>query len=350
MWNYHSTDLFANWPYSLRSEITQENKASIRLCVTEIEGAMAGGRFRWEVSGRSTTRMLRCISAPSERQFAGTGEDKLPKEWLERRRAPVPSLLQMDIIKPLAGEWGLMTPSGPILGLNKRWKIKLRSKLQPACSRAVYQQCVRNQREKRREGRFSYSSVVLLLFLACYSFISKGREDTLYSGSAPSASCRRSWSRILNEGDDLRWNIQGWGLKGLSLCLQHLLYLSSPQLSHISRLREAGGVNQVGHHSLCPRLWEPRRRQHKCSGKQSRPQWLHIYSHYLLHLVDVWVIRHRSLAGLLFTDLRTWFNGESKGEILLQWLPAVRLLGLNCCTLPSDIGGITHTLHLDRAK
>lgn len=69
---------------------------------------------------------------------------------------PIPSLLQMDIIKPLSSKWGLMTPSGPILGLNKRRKIKLRSKLQPACSRAVYQQCVRNQSgEKRRSGLFS---------------------------------------------------------------------------------------------------------------------------------------------------------------------------------------------------
>ena len=64
-----------------------------------------------------------------------------------------------------------MTPSGPILGLNKRWKIKLRSKLQPACSRAVYQQCVRNQREKKTGWAvFPYSSVVVLLFLPTFLF------------------------------------------------------------------------------------------------------------------------------------------------------------------------------------
>lgn len=74
---------------------------------------------------------------------------------------PIPSLLQMDIIKPLSSKWGLMTPSGPILGLNKRRKIKLRSKLQPACSRAVYQQCVGNQSGKKAGWVFFFSVILL---------------------------------------------------------------------------------------------------------------------------------------------------------------------------------------------
>lgn len=58
-----------------------------------------------------------------------------------------------------------MTLSGPILGLNKRWKLKLHSKLQPACSRAVYQQFARNQRFKKKGWIvFLHSSVVVLLF------------------------------------------------------------------------------------------------------------------------------------------------------------------------------------------
>lgn len=85
----------------------------------------------------------------------------------------------MDIIKSLADERGLMTQSGPILGLNKRWKIKLRSKLQPACSCAVYQQCARNKREtKKGRAVFPNQSVVVLLFLP--SFPSYSMKEELF--------------------------------------------------------------------------------------------------------------------------------------------------------------------------
>lgn len=143
------------------------------------------------------------------------------------RQAPLPSLLQMDIIKPLAGEWGLMTPSGPILGLNKRWKIKLRSKLQPACSRAVYQQRVRNQgRQRKGWAVFPYSSVVVVLrFLPTFLFLPDDRGTffffwrNLSSTSGPDCkpSCRRSSFRVLNESDDLGGDTRGRDLKRLPL-------------------------------------------------------------------------------------------------------------------------------------
>lgn len=112
---------------------------------------------------------------PPER-FATTGRHQRGSQWATRkinyqrndwrvRRAPLPSLLQMDIIKPLAGEWGLMTPSGPILGLNKRWKIKLRSKLHTACSHAVYQQCAGNQGNRKSPESCVAFCAILVFFI-----------------------------------------------------------------------------------------------------------------------------------------------------------------------------------------
>lgn len=126
-----------------------------------------------------------CFTASRHHQHASQraqGKTNYQRNDWRVRRAPLPSLLQMDIIKPLAGEWGLMTPSGPILGLNKRWKIKLRSKLQPACSRAVYQQCVRKQWDKKK-GRavFPHSSVVLL-FLPTFLFLFNERRSFFIFG------------------------------------------------------------------------------------------------------------------------------------------------------------------------
>lgn len=102
-----------------------------------------------------------------------------------------------------------MTPSGPILGLNKRWKIKLRSKLQPACSRAVYQQCVRNQREKKttRGGMFFYSSAVVLNF--CWILFSFESAEDLWGGQVWSSVFSLFSGKTLSKrGDDLRWDIQ----------------------------------------------------------------------------------------------------------------------------------------------
>lgn len=97
------------------------------------------------------------------------------------RRASLPSLLQMDIIKPLAGEWGLMTPSGPILGLNKWRKIKLRSKLQPACSCTVYQQCAWNQGGKKGLAVFLHSSVVVYASPSQFFLFRQGKHRFLSS-------------------------------------------------------------------------------------------------------------------------------------------------------------------------
>lgn len=111
-----------------------------------------------------------CFAASRHHQHASQrarGKTNYQRNDWRVRRAPLSSLLQMDIIKPLAGEWGLMTPSGPILGLNKRWKIKLRSKLQLACSRAVYQQRARNQREKKRRGGLFFHIHLLLFSFFC---------------------------------------------------------------------------------------------------------------------------------------------------------------------------------------
>lgn len=129
----------------------------------------------------------------------------------------------MDIIKPLAGEWGLMTPSGPILGLNKRRKIKLRSKLQPACSRAVYQQCAKNRGQKKG-GMGCFSPIHLLLFCVfClpFFFILWQRRLFFYLWGTWRAllvlGCKKgSNCRIPNKSNDWNWNMQGRDLLSLS--------------------------------------------------------------------------------------------------------------------------------------
>lgn len=97
-----------------------------------------------------------------------------------------------------------------------------------------------------------------------------------------------------------------------SLSLSGLVYLSSPQLSHISVHRETGGVNQWCHHSLCPTLLERLWLRHKCCSKQSWPQWHCIYSLYLLLLGDVWVIRHRSVVDVFFPTEERSSAGTAK--------------------------------------
>lgn len=160
---------------------------------------------------------------------------------------PIPSLLQMDIIKPLSSKWGLMTPSGPILGLNKRWKIKLRSKLQPACSRAVYQQCVRNQGGWAGEvgrGVFFFNSFVLLLNFCCILFSLEAGGEVRVSSSFFLVSSARIRTK---RGDDLGRGVQAGKPESEFIC-------PPPQLSRISALGVAGGMNQARHHSLCPSL------------------------------------------------------------------------------------------------
>lgn len=130
------------------------------------KGGVLGGRQEADPPPEcfAASRRHQCTS-----QWARGKTNYQRNDW-RVRRAPLPSLLQMDIIKPLAGKWGLMTPSGPILGLNKWWKIKLRSKLQPACSRAVYQQCARNQRGgKKRGGLFFHIHLLLFSFFRLLS-------------------------------------------------------------------------------------------------------------------------------------------------------------------------------------
>jgi len=92
------------------------------------------------VGGRKEADPPECFAAPRRRgaPVSGRRGRQITRGMTgEQGELPIPSLLQMDVIKPLAGEWGLMTPSGPILGLNEWRKITLRSKLQPVCSRAV---------------------------------------------------------------------------------------------------------------------------------------------------------------------------------------------------------------------
>lgn len=126
-----------------------------------------------------------------------------------------------------------MTLSGPILGLNKRWKLKLHSKLQPACSRAVYRQFARNHRFKKKGWIvFLYSSVVVLLFSACFSCL-----DDRGTFKPQGTSTKR-----------MRHSGKVWSLLGL-------VYLSSPQL-YKSVHREAKDVNQGHYHLLCLSLVE----------------------------------------------------------------------------------------------
>jgi len=126
------------------------------------------------------------------------------------RRTPLPSLLQMDIIKPLAGEWGLMTLSGSILGLHKRWKIKLHSKLQPACSRAAYQQCDRNQGQKKRtkEGCFFQIHLIFLLYLTAELLLIFEELEHHFCGLVE-ASREPSRCGVLNDNNDLRGHFGG---------------------------------------------------------------------------------------------------------------------------------------------
>ncbi len=166
----------------------------------------------------------------------------------------------MDIIKPLAGKWGLMTPSGPILGLYKRWKIKLRSKLQPACSRAVYQQCAKTKGKKEWVGCFSIFICCCFAFSAYFSslFDDRGTFYLWETYSAKAGCCKSVLQAILLYDPEQEWWFKmkhsGMRSERLSPSLLGLVYLSSPQLSHISAHREAGGMNQARHHSLCPSL------------------------------------------------------------------------------------------------
>lgn len=140
-----------------------------------------------------------CFAASRQHQRASQwarGKTNYQRNDWRVRRVPLPSLLQMDIIKPLAGKWGLMTPSGPILGLNKWWKIKLRSKLQLACSRTVYQQCATNQREKRRGGLLFH--IHLLLFSCfCLLFVFYSMTEGLLSLRNLSSTLRLSCESFL---------------------------------------------------------------------------------------------------------------------------------------------------------
>lgn len=92
------------------------------------------GKRKFWVGGRrliqhqNASLHLHAISAT----VSGCRGRQITRGMTRVRQAPLPSLLQMDLIKPLAGKWVLMTPSGPILGLNKWQKIKLLSKLQGA--------------------------------------------------------------------------------------------------------------------------------------------------------------------------------------------------------------------------
>lgn len=94
---------------------------------------------------------------------------------------------------------------------------------------------------------------------------------------------------------------------------------------------------------------------HKCRGKQSRPQWLRIYSLYLLLLAAIWVIR-RSVADVFFPAEDHDLTKGGEGEIFLQsvqgesvvWKRWPELLHYPLLSLPSDFRGITQTLHLDR--
>lgn len=223
-----------------------------------------------------------------------------------------------------------MTPSGPILGLNKRRKIKLRSKLQPACSRAVYQQCVKNRGQKK-EGR-----VVFPLFICCcfafsayFSFLFYDRGGYFFYlwgtwRALLVLGCKKgSYCRIPNKSNDF-------------ICL----HLSCP----IYTSTEAGGVNQTCHHSLCLSLWEWLWLWHKCRSKQSWPQWHHIYSFELLLLVAVGVIRHRSAADVFFptenlssaqTTKRWDFPTEATGESQFCWV-----VGLFCYPRHLTLGAL----------
>lgn len=171
------------------------------------------GVFWWKTGGWSTIRMLHCVSEPSACQSVGARGRQITRGMTGVQGVlPIPSLLQMDIIKPLSSKWGLMTPSGPILGLNKRWKIKLRSKLQPACSRAVYQQCVRNQRrgeKKQGVGCFFSSHLLFCLISAVFSFCFESGEKLwgasselicLFGLQRESTNRRRWWFKMSYPG------------------------------------------------------------------------------------------------------------------------------------------------------
>lgn len=163
----------------IRSGTTQHNKA----CASQVR---KGGRFRRRQEADTPPEYFTVSLYHHHTSQWVWGKTNYWNDW-RVRRAPLPSLLQMDIIKPLAGEWGLMTPSGPILDLNKRQKIKLRSKLQPACSRTVYQQCARKQKGEKIRGGLFFLIHLLLLCDFCQPF---------FIGP--------SYCRVLNEVDDLK--------------------------------------------------------------------------------------------------------------------------------------------------
>lgn len=131
-----------------------------------------------------------------------------------------------------------MTPSGPILGLNKRRKIKLRSKLQPACSRAVYQHCVGNLRGKKAGWVFFFSVILLNVWWILVSFGSGENlwgvqvSSSVFSVSKGKYQPNRRWFKMSHSGTR--------AVEPLSPFWRQV-YPSPPQLSHISALRVAGG-------------------------------------------------------------------------------------------------------------
>lgn len=80
---------------SLRSGSHSPTQLARNASAEEISKArrgQLGGQFGRRAGGRSTTRMLRCVAAPSVHQSVGAGEDKLPEERLESKESfPFPA-------------------------------------------------------------------------------------------------------------------------------------------------------------------------------------------------------------------------------------------------------------------
>lgn len=169
--------------------------------------------------------------------------------------------------------------------------------------------------------------------------------------------CSRSYCRVLNEGDDLKRNMQRWDLKraSLSLFLWASLSILTSAVQYIYAQKLVVWIRPVIIHSVrvSKSLCDCR---HKCSTKQLQPQWHHIYSLNLLLLAAVWVIRCRSVVDHMVVFFTAESDSTKTAKVRFscsvckdsQFCQSGTLLHSPLLSLLSNLRNITQTLHLDR--